>query len=167
MNYCSVVDVRNALAADGQTTGTNTAADMDDAALTDAIAEASSVVDTYVGGPYGPADSVPDMVIYWTRDVAAFLATCTFRRSKDFETMDPVLLRYQQAIGRLQGIFTGTTAMQSSQMPTTDIFTGAVYNLYHGILFPMWAFDLTGRSEATSGESGSGWPLAKWPGYLY
>jgi phage gp36-like protein len=170
MNYCSVVDVRNALAADGQTSGTNTAADMDDSTLTDSIAEASSVVDTYVGGPYSPADSVPGMVIYWTRDIAAFLATCVWRRSKDFETLDPVLLRYQQAVARLAGLFDGTTAMPSSQMPTSDIFTGAVYNLYAGQLIFPYQFDLYGNSisSGVSGGTMTGWPYQnQWPGYMY
>ena len=167
---CSVVDVRNALAADGQTSGTNTAADMDDNALTDAIAEASSVVDSYVGGPYDIGDTVPAMVIYWTRDVAAFLATCTWRRSKDFAALDPVLLRYQFTISRLAGIFTGTTAMPSDQMPTSDVFTGSVNNWYSGDLFTPYQFDLTGRASSSGGDTLPGWPLAvpgKWPGYQY
>jgi phage gp36-like protein len=170
VNYCSVADVRNALVQDGQTTGTNTAADMDDDTITDAIKEASTVVDTYVGGPYGPGDSVPDMVIYWTRDIASFLATCTWRKSKDFAAMDPVLLRYQQAIGRLAGIFTGTTAMPSSQMPTADVFGGIAFNWYDFTLFEPWDFDLTGRAETSQGETRPGWPLFrvnKWPGYVY
>ena len=170
MNYCSVVDVRNALAADGATSGTNTAADLDDASLTDAIAEASSIVDTYVGGPYAPVDSVPGMVIYWTRDVAAFLATCTFRRSKDFQTLDPVLLRYQFTISRMAGIFTGTTALPSSQMPTVDVFTGAVYNIDPITRFPASDFDLWGQAETSGGDVQPGWPLfkpGKWPGYMF
>jgi phage gp36-like protein len=168
MNYCSVEDVRYALAADGATQGTNTAADMDDATIADAIAEASSVVDTYVGGPYAQGDSVPDMVIYWTRDVAAFLATCTYRRSKDFQSLDPVLLRYQFAISRLAGVFTGTTAMPGDQMPTADTFDGAVYNLYPGQLIWPYQFDLFGNSVSTSGATMTGWPYRyQWPGYMY
>jgi phage gp36-like protein len=154
-----------ALTADGQTSGTNTAADMDDAALSDAVHEASSIVDTYVGGPYGPADSVPNMVVYWTRDVAAFLATCTWRKSKDFEALDPVYVRYQQAIARMEGIFLGTTAMPSSQMPSADVFSGMVVNPFVGPLFCPWDFDLTG--ESTSGDNLGGWPLVRWPGYVY
>jgi phage gp36-like protein len=179
VNYCSVVDVRNALTAGGATSGTNTAADMDDATLQDAIAEASSVVDTYVGGPYGPSDSVPNMVVYWTRDVAAFLATCTWRQSKDFEALDPVLLRYQQAVERLAGIFTGTTSMPSSQMPTQDVFTGAVCNTIPITLFHASDFDLYGRAETSTGEVSPGWPIFtvtkdsqnwqayQWPGYMF
>lgn len=167
MNYCSVVDVRNALTADGQTSGTNTAADMDDPTLEDSVAEASSIVDTYVGGPYAPSDSVPAMVTYWTRDIAAFLATCVWRRSKDFEALDPVYLRYSQAIERLAGIFTGTTAMPSAQMPTADVFTGDVENPFYGPLFDVWDFDLTGRATSSGGDTMGGWPLYKWPGYVY
>jgi hypothetical protein len=167
MNYCSVTDVRMALTADGATSGTNTAADMDDLSITDSIAEASAVVDTYVGGPYAPGDSVPNMVIYWTRDIAAFLATCVWRRSKDFETYDPVLLRYQQTIGRLAGIFTGTTAMPSAQMPTGDIFSGFIVNPFVGPLFYPYEFDLYGRAKTQSGGT-AGWPMpAKWPGGDY
>jgi hypothetical protein len=84
--------------------------------------------------------------------------------------MDPVLLRYQQALGRLAGIFTGTTAMPSSQMPSADVFGGAVYNPIPFTLFWPWDFDLTGRAETSQGESTPGWPLfkpGKWPGYVY
>lgn len=159
MIYCSVTDVRNALVQDGQTTGTNTAADMDDQTIQDAIAEASTIVDTYVGGPYAPTDSVPDMVTYWTRDVAAFLATCTWRKSKDFQPLDPVLLRYQQALGRLAGVFAGTTAMPSTQMPTSDVYEGTIVNPISQTLFYPWQFDLYGRG----GGAGvmAGWPIIR------
>jgi phage gp36-like protein len=127
---------------------------MDDTTIQDAINEASSVVDSYVGGPYAPTDSVPDMVVYWTRDVAAFLATCTWRKSKDFQAMDPVLLRYQQALGRLAGIFAGTTNMPSNQLPTTDVYEGSVVNPIPMTLFYPWQFDLWGRG---------GYPVGAWP----
>jgi phage gp36-like protein len=150
VNYCSIDDVRLALVQDGASSDTNTAADMDDGTITDAIAEASTIVDTYIMGPYAPTDTVPGVVTYWTRDVAAFLATCTWRKSKDLAAFDPVYLRYQQALGRLAGIPLGLTALPPGQSPTTS-FNGAVANVVEDTLVWPWNYDLIGRSQSGYG----------------
>jgi len=168
VNYCSVQDVRIALAADGLNDGTNTAADMSDNTLTDAITEASAVVDSYVGGPYSDTDTVPSMVVYWTRDIAAFLATLTWRKSKDLTVMDPVYLRYQLTLDRLMGIATGTTAMPSDQLPTSDPYAGTVINpMGDWTLFNWWDFDLWGRDASTQGDDVWYRTVTWWPGYPY
>lgn len=150
MNYCSTDDVRLALVDDGVSSGTNTGADLDDITVNDAIAEASTIVDSYIGGPYAVSDTVPNVVVYWTRDVAAFLATLTWRKSKDMTAWDPVYLRYQQAIGRLAGIITGTTAFPADIAPTTDR-QGTVANIVPLELFWAWNYDLVGKMESGYG----------------
>jgi phage gp36-like protein len=158
VNYCEIPDVRFALTEAGVEAGTNTAADMDDETINDSIAEASSQVDFYIGGPYRPdlGDVVPDTIKYLTRDVAAFLATCTWRKSKDFAAMDPVLLRYNWAIQSLISLQTG--ANSNVIRPTNpDSSAGAtVVNQYPFTLFYPWQFDLWGRSYY--GGSDYMWP---------
>jgi phage gp36-like protein len=101
--YCSVTDVRNAL-AQGDDSGTNTAADMPDTIIEDAINEAGSVIDSYVGGPYADTDFVPGVITYWCRDMAAYLSTLTWRKSKDLTAQDPVVLRQAYVTQMLQDI---------------------------------------------------------------
>lgn len=145
MMYCSVADVRFALTQSGNATETNTAADMDDVTIQDAIAESSAVLDGYIGGPYASTDVVPPVITFWCRDIAAFLATCTWRKSKDFAAMDPVLLRYQWAMGQLTGIATGAIVVPGDGPSTGNGGSGAtVVNQNSFTLFHAWDFDLLG-----------------------
>lgn len=111
MSYCSITDVRTALTGKSTaTTGTNTAADLPDSAIEDAIAEASATIDAYVGGPYPtttPQVPLPDVIKYWTRDIAAYLATATFRQGKAMSDTDPIVRRYNLIMDQLHLITTG------------------------------------------------------------
>jgi phage gp36-like protein len=164
VNYCTVDDVRVALTQSGETSGTNTAADMNDLTIDDSIAEASAQVDVYIGGPYRPdlGDVVPDAVKYLTRDVAAFLATCTWRKSKDFAAMDPVLLRYNWAISQLNAISSGASSL--ADMPTSPEDMATVINPYGFTLFYPWQFDLTGRGRTLDqyGQPARVWTSGGW-----
>jgi phage gp36-like protein len=86
---------------------------MPDAIIDDAIAEASSLVDGYVGGPYASNDFVPGLIQYWTRDVAAYLATLTWRKSKDLTPEDPVVLRYNTVTTMLTDVMNGSLVISS------------------------------------------------------
>lgn len=147
MNYCEIPDVRFALVDLGTSTNTNTAADMDDTTITDSIAEGSAQVDVYIGGPYRPdlGDIVPDIIKYLTRDVAAFLATCTWRKSKDFAADDPVLMRWNWAIEQLKAFASGAASIPGGG-PTNVDEVATVANPYPFTLFYPWQFDLWGRS---------------------
>jgi phage gp36-like protein len=137
--------VRNALAP-GASEDTDTAASFDDAQLNDAIKEADSVVDTYVYSlysiPMDPDATPPSSVaVYpvraWSRDIAAYLATLTFRKSKDMLPDDPVRLRYLYVMEILQKIADGSLR-PNLPPPASDVNTGQgvfVYNLYPGRLF--------------------------------
>src|ERR1700683_3996423 len=100
MPYCSVNDIRRAAWGRPITGGTltNTAADLDDTALQDAATEASAVVDSYIDGPYEiGTDEIPNIVRYWTRDVALYFADLTWRGAKAPAPDNPIQLRYQHA----------------------------------------------------------------------
>jgi phage gp36-like protein len=164
--YCAPSDVRNALAPDGASGGTNTAADLDDPSIIDAINEASSVVDSYVSGPYDTSigDVIPTVISFWTRDIAAYYATLTWRKSKDLTPQDPVTLRYQAALAGLEGIAAGTVSIPMPQdvgeQADVEVPVGMQTPLPWGNqLFNWWDFDLTGYGASGRG----GW--AMWPGY--
>lgn len=142
--YSSPADVRNALAP-GASEAVDTAASLADDQITDAIKEADGVVDTYIYALYGiPQDPDNlDVAIFpvrgWSRDIAAYLATLTFRKSKDMEENDPVRLRYNQVISLLQKIADGELQPNLPQPATPPDGYGSqgafVYNLYPGKLF--------------------------------
>lgn len=105
MLYCAPADVRKAAYPDGsgaQETGTGTVADMADDALNDAITQASGVVDANLGGSYPDGSTPPGIVKFWTRDIALYLATLTFRKNQELSADSPVRLRYQAALLGLQ-----------------------------------------------------------------
>lgn len=117
MPYSTVIEVRNALSPapdgapweDGDQPDPNnltfTAADLSNAQLLDAIAQADALIDSFLGAyyivpvifqadgitPY-PAPIVP--LAFWSRDLAAYYATLTNRKSQDFTDQDPVARRY-------------------------------------------------------------------------
>ena len=157
MAYCSVQDVRRALVAGGASASTNTAADISDDALDDAAEEASSTIDAFIDGPYDPEEeSIPSVIRFWARDIAAYLAMLTWRGAKAPAANNPVTLRYQHAMQMLQGVADGTIEIMTPQSVEDQ---PAVINQYTGSLFDTDDFDLVGRGESQTGwwwQSGSG-----------
>jgi phage gp36-like protein len=168
--YCGANDVRRALTGSATAGGndnppTNTAADLDDEALKDSIEEASSVVDSYIDGPYDTTvDEIPAAVRFWARDIAAYLATLVWRKSKAPAANDPVVLRYQHAMKMLDGVAAGTITILGPEnigdQPTVVNPSGT-----NGVLFGPDNFDLWGRGEYDDGYEG--WPLRYWQGQIY
>lgn len=124
MSYSTVVEVRNALSQaplggpweDGDqpdpNNPTNTAADLTNDQLQDAIAQADGTIDAYLGALYTTpitlmADGVTPVPVptiplaYWSRDLAAYFSTLTFRKSQDFADQDPVARRYTATMATL------------------------------------------------------------------
>jgi hypothetical protein len=125
VSYSTVIEVRNALSPspdgdpwdDGEqpdaSQSTNTAADLTNEQLLDSIAEADSLIDSFLGlyyivpvvymadgvTPY-TAPIVP--LAYWSRNLAAYYATLVFRKSQDFTDQDPVARRYLATLSYLQ-----------------------------------------------------------------
>lgn len=160
MSYCSVQDIRKALARGAASSGTNTPADLDDEDLQDAADEASSVVDGYIDGPYDTeVDDIPSTVVFWTRDIAAYLAALMWRGAKAPAANNPITLRYQHAMTMLEAVADGRITIvgpeNAEDQPT-------VVNQYNVVLIRPGEFDLWGR-----GENLEGWPLHVGPGYVY
>lgn len=151
--YCSVRDVRLALTPGGSATDGSTAASLEDYQIDDAIREAEETIDLFLATRYtitpveteevDPTDPTttwtfsvaPAPLRGWTRDLAAFLATLTFRRNKDIPADDPVRLRFNMVMGFLSQVRDGSLSLT---LPVPDSVAGiTVQNLYEGRLFDM------------------------------
>ncbi len=142
MGYSEVADVRNALSEDGADTGTGTAADMSAESIQDAIAEADAVIDGHVGGTYDPGTQ-PQIVHFWSRDMAAYLATLTNRKSQDIAADDPVRLRMALAMQGLNAVDTGKITLPLPPVQTVE-GEAHVENQYTGKAFQVSDFDVDG-----------------------
>lgn len=136
----------------GWTPGTtsNTAADLPDVGIQDAVDQASSEVDTFLSGPYDPTDDIPDVIRFWTRDIAAYYATLTWRKGMDLTPQDPVQLRYNTAITRLQSVSEGQLDIPSPTAPADVATVVNPLGLTNVQLFSPFEFDLTGRNAGLS-----------------
>lgn len=163
MAYSTPALVRKALApqvGDGTTVPdplSNTAADLTNEQLDDAIAEADSIIDGYLAKRYAtPVKAVeaaiPHPIDYWSRTLAAYLATCTYRGSMDFTDNDPIYRRFVQVMDLLKAVAKGDLALG---LPTAGSASGedgnataggatAAINPYIGTLFPASDFDVNG-----------------------
>lgn len=111
--YSSPTDVRNALTPGADENDNTTAAGLEDPQIEDAIKEADGIIDTFVSSQYGipqdPSDAT--VAIYpvraWSRDIAAYLATLTYRKFKDYGPDEPVRQRHQWVMDILQKIADG------------------------------------------------------------
>lgn len=161
--YCAPFDVRNALTPGAVTGGNDTASSLTDEQILDAIAEADARISTYLPAGYTvpmvdttipvvgsepPATSnvrvAHNVFRFWSRDIAAYLATLTFKRNKDVSENDPVRLRYNAAMTDLTAVAKGQL-----QLPPDDDATDdgegevSVYNQYEGQMFGLDDFGLT------------------------
>lgn len=152
--FCSVWDVRLALAPDADSAGNETAASLKDWQIEDAIDEAEGRINAYVASRYSIVTFeievenpnnigetwvfmvAPSPVRGWTRDVAAYLATLTFRKGKDLEERDPIQLRYDATMRDLVAVRDGKIDLQLPNPEGTTAGEVAVYNQYEGQLFP-------------------------------
>lgn len=164
--YSTVQDVRSALfpgAGAEPTTDLSTAASLPDEQIESAINEADSMVNTYlsVPGDYTismDGDTATTPVRYWSRNIAAYLATLTFRRGKDLPQDDPVRLRYTDTVNLLIAIRDGKTGN-----PLDPVGAGGgieVLNQYDGNLFSPGDF----FGPVPSAHTYRG-PTKIWPGY--
>lgn len=156
--YCTVRDVKNALAPVETTQGT--AVSVNDEQLVDAINEADSIIRSMIGliysiptgtTPVVPATVPPstwsvavEPVRYWSRDIAAYLATLTYKRNQDVSQDDPVRLRFNLAMQALLAVRNGDSQLP---FPPAELPEGwdpgvAVFNMYEGNLFTAADFGL-------------------------
>lgn len=134
MAYSTPAMVRQALVptSDGSMPDppSHTAADLSDQQLSDAISEADSIIDGYIGGHYAVpvaavAGSAPSPLGYWSRTTAAYLATCTYRQSLDFADTDPVARRYNAVMSALKDVSTGKMVLQLPENVSENAASGA------------------------------------------
>lgn len=143
--YSSRTDVRSALfpgAGADPTTDKSTAASLPNAQIESAISEADSIINTYLGVP--SSHSVPrdpddgtvaaTPIRYWSRNIAAYLATLTFRKGKDLGADDPVRLRYNDTVAMLAMIRDGKVANPLPDPIGPDAHAGdtLILNQYQG-----------------------------------
>ncbi len=146
--YATVDEVKGVLARD-VADATGTAATLFNPDMVDYhIASAQAEIDARLAGRYVvpfPAP-VPSLIKALTVDVAAYLATLTYRQSVDVSADDPVRLRYQRAQDMFKAIADGSMDLPAQQVPgdggasTAGIAT--VRNPYRGTLFVLDDFSL-------------------------
>lgn len=150
MAYCKPDDVRQVLARDLDDLEGTAGEMLDEDLLEGQIVSAAGEVDARLAGRYRVpfADGqVPTLVRSLTIDVAAYLATLTYRQNKDLGTDQPVRLRYQRALDLLAALSKGDMDLPAvptddgGQTPTTAAAV-TVRNPYEGRLFGMDDFEL-------------------------
>lgn len=181
MSYSTVIMVRNALspAPSGSewldndqpdpNSLTNTAADLSNAQLQDAITEADSKIDSYIGGRYTtpvindatgvPYVAVPHPLDYWSRNIAAYLATLTNNKSQDLDETDPVIRRYNATVLDMVAVRDGKANLVIPENTTSssEASAGQVINPYAGNLFGPCDFDLRPSSPGWGLYPGGNW----------
>lgn len=177
MSYSTVQMVRLALyplsgSDDGTnppTTPSNTPADLENTQIQDAIDEADSLIDAYIGKYYatpvapifdgsdedGTVGSIPHPIDYWSRNIAAYNATLSYRQGLDFADTDPVARRYIATMAALTMISKGQATLQLPDNVSVNAATGAgqPVNPYVGDLFDPNDWNLRPLNTA--------WPM--WP----
>lgn len=156
-SYCTLRDVRAALTPGALSTDKETAASFDDWQIEDGIEQAEGIVNAHVltrytiptseievEDPDNPGNTwvfmvAPSPVRGWARDIAAWLVSLTFRKSKDIGEDDPIRLRYEAAIDMLEAIRDRKATLPGSVFPPVDEAESqvgvSVFNLYEGRLF--------------------------------
>jgi phage gp36-like protein len=113
MSYSTPAMVRKALVpgSDGVVPSpvSHTAADLSDAELQDSIDEADATIDAYITAQYAtpvaPVNAaIPHPIDFWSRNIAAYVATLGYRGSLDFTDTDPVARRYKATMDALNAV---------------------------------------------------------------
>lgn len=175
MSYSTPFDVRAAVNPNGGTDDppddlTHTAADLSNGEIQNAIDEADSTIDSFIGSRYPTpvalvAGAVPHPLDYWSRNIAAYNATLTQRGSADFADTDPIARRYNATMLVLTAVRDGKAQipnMTESGAGATGEGAGAgsPYNQYTGSLFDADDFSLVPELPGWRtgfGQFGGGW----------
>lgn len=162
--FCTVGDVRAALAPGGDQADTSTAASLPDWQIEDSIDEAEDTIRAYtqaynivpmeitVSDPENPTNTPPFMVApnpirRWTRDIAAYLATLVFRRGKDLPEDDPIRLRYTRVMSLLADVRSDANILDLPPVAGSSGSRVEIFNLYEGTLFGPEDMALTASSQ--------------------
>jgi phage gp36-like protein len=153
--YSAPVDVRNVLApgafgVNDNPSLTHTAADLSDSQLEVEIGQADRIIDGYLNGYYATPVAVtsdaliPEPIHTWSANIAAYLATLTYRRGKDLSQQDPVYLRYQLTMQQLMATNSGRMTLNIPTQTSVGAVSGVgqAVNPYSGNLVGAEDFDL-------------------------
>lgn len=175
MAYTTPAEVRMALvpSSDGSlpASPTNTAADLQDVQLEDAIAEASATIDGYIGGFYAvpvaddaTTSATPHPIDFWARNIAAYLATLTYRGSLDFTDTDPIARRYKDTLMALQAVAAGKMKLQipDNETGNSAVGVGAAFNPYVGDLWDPSDFSLNPSLSPSLDPAEQPYPYPFW-----
>lgn len=175
MSYSTPAMVRMALVPSSNgaipNPASNTAADFSDAQLSDAIAEADALIDTYIGNRYavpvaqaGSPLAIPHPIDFWSRTIAAYVATLTYRGSMDFTDTDPINRRYKDVLAALKDVAAGKVRLQLPENTSGNSATGvgAVQNPYVGDLWTPDDFDVSPAQNPDLNPQSPFWGGAVW-----
>lgn len=160
--YCTADDVRAALTPGSGKNDGETAASLSEWQILDAVDEAEDVVNAYLqayeiitvlvssasgieGDPNAdntPYEAAPNPVRRWTRSIAAYYASLTYRKNKDLPEDDPVRLRYNAVMALLALVKSGEMVLNLPKDPEAATNQVEVFNLYDGTLFDPRDFKL-------------------------
>jgi phage gp36-like protein len=157
--YSLTQDVRLALTPGAVSSDKTTAAGLDENQLIDAINQADAKINGYVPDGYTVPmvtlpNEDPEVVVqvaanpfrFWSRDIAAYLATLTFKRNADVTADDPVRLRYEATMADLLLVRQGDYTLPPSAGEAAVDGEISIHNLYEGNLFGPSDFALSTQS---------------------
>lgn len=166
MSYSTVEQVRDALTPGGRATDRTTAAGLTDAQIQDAIDEADSKIDLYLSSRYITpitADPTPRIISFWSRSIAAYLATLTRAKSADIKDDDPVARRYRAIQQQLELVQQGKAQLPIDQLPADAAqSTVTVQNQHEGDLFLPGDYSLIPKALDGFSDTMGRWPYV-WP----
>lgn len=116
MTYAAPLDIREAVAPDGNRSGT--CAELTDDQLQRMIIRAQQLVDGYTGVTFTDSN-VPELLVGTVISLAAYYGTLAYRKGLALEPGHPVLLMYQDAQTVLTGIKGGQLKFEPDR-PDTD-----------------------------------------------
>lgn len=160
--YLDPADLRTTLAGSTDTSGT--AATLSDDDLYDAIWEAQAEVDGRLGERFNtPFTNPPALVVNITRDIAAYLATLTYRRGEAIGQTEPIQLRYARAETMLQQAAIGVLMLTvPGSDPTETVGGGSEAVVVNPTSGPLWTERDFALTQTPSGvDSLTTWPI--WP----
>lgn len=139
----------------------NTAADLSDEQLQNAIDEASSQIDSYIGRFYTvPVASIggatPPPIDFWARNIAAYNASLSYRGSQDFPDTDPVARRWKATMDALNLVATGKATLNIPSN-TADNSVSAVGTAINPYIGELWTPDDFSLAPGFDPVWGSGW----------
>lgn len=136
--YSTVESVRDALTPGGVSNDKSTAAGLTNVQIQDSIAEADATIENYLSNRYVVpiVDPVPTTVQFWSRSIAAYLATLTKRKSSDLAETDPVVRRFNLAMSQLAAVQASKAQLSIPELASDAIQSEAqIQNQYEGTMF--------------------------------